>query len=48
MQLIVDKLEKSFGVQEVFKDVSFMIAKGSIQRRQLYDRQRRKNRAGGS
>ena len=28
MQLIVDKLEKSFGVQEVFKDVSFMIAKG--------------------
>ena len=27
MQLIVDKLEKSFGVQEVFKDVSFMIAK---------------------
>ena len=28
MQLTVDKLEKSFGVQEVFKDVSFMIAKG--------------------
>ena len=28
MQLIVDKLEKSFGVREVFKDVSFMIAKG--------------------
>ena len=28
MQLIVDRLEKSFGVQEVFKDVSFMIAKG--------------------
>ena len=28
MQLIVDKLEKSFGVQEVFKDVSFMIARG--------------------
>ena len=28
MQLIVDKLEKSFGVQEVFKDVSFMIAGG--------------------
>ena len=28
MQLIVDKLEKSFGVQEVFKDVSFMVAKG--------------------
>ena len=28
MQLIVDKLGKSFGVQEVFKDVSFMIAKG--------------------
>ena len=27
MQLIVDKLEKSFGVQEVFKDVSFMVAK---------------------
>ena len=30
MQLIVDKLEKSFGVQEVFKDVSFMIAKESL------------------
>ena len=28
MQLTVDKLEKSFGVREVFKDVSFMIAKG--------------------
>ena len=28
MQLTVDKLEKSFGVQEVFKDVSFMIARG--------------------
>ena len=28
MQLVVDKLEKSFGIQEVFKDVSFMIAKG--------------------
>ena len=28
MQLIVDKLEKSFGVQEIFKDVSFMVAKG--------------------
>ena len=28
MQLTVDKLGKSFGVQEVFKDVSFMIAKG--------------------
>ena len=28
MQLTVDKLEKSFGVQEVFRDVSFMIAKG--------------------
>ena len=28
MQLTVDKLEKSFGVHEIFKDVSFMIAKG--------------------
>ena len=28
MQIVVDKLEKSFGIQEVFKDVSFMIAKG--------------------
>ena len=28
MQLTVDKLEKSFGVQDVFKDVSFMVAKG--------------------
>ncbi len=28
MQLTVDKLEKSFGVHEVFRDVSFMIAKG--------------------
>ena len=28
MQLTVDRLEKSFGVQEVFKDVSFMVAKG--------------------
>ena len=28
MQLTVNNLEKSFGVQEVFKDVSFMIAKG--------------------
>ncbi len=28
MQLTVDKIEKSFGVQEVFKDVSFMVAKG--------------------
>ncbi len=28
MQLTVEKLEKSFGVQEIFKDVSFMIAKG--------------------
>lgn len=28
MQLVVDKLEKSFGVQEVFKNVSFMVAKG--------------------
>ena len=28
MQLTVDKLEKSFGVQEVFKDVSLMIARG--------------------
>ena len=28
MQLTVDKLEKSFGVHEIFKDVSFMIARG--------------------
>ena len=28
MQLTVDKLEKSFGVHEIFKDVSFMIAMG--------------------
>ena len=28
MQLTVDKLEKSFSVHEIFKDVSFMIAKG--------------------
>ena len=28
MQLTVDKLKKSFGVQEVFKDVTFMISKG--------------------
>ena len=28
MQLVVDKLAKSFGVQEVFKDVSFMVDKG--------------------
>lgn len=28
MQLVVDKLAKAFGIQEVFKDVSFMVAKG--------------------
>lgn len=28
MQLIVEKLEKSFGVQEVFREVSFMVNKG--------------------
>lgn len=28
MQLVVDKLGKSFGAHEIFKDVSFMIARG--------------------
>lgn len=28
MQLVVDKIAKSFGVHEVFKDVSFMVEKG--------------------
>ena len=28
MQLVVEKLEKSFGVQEVFREVSFMVDKG--------------------
>lgn len=28
MQLVVDKIAKSFGVNEIFKDVSFMVEKG--------------------
>lgn len=28
MQLVVDKIAKSFGVHEIFKDVSFMVEKG--------------------
>ncbi|MCD7974856.1 MAG: ATP-binding cassette domain-containing protein [Phascolarctobacterium sp.] len=28
MQLVVDKIAKSFGVNEIFKNVSFMLGKG--------------------
>ena len=29
MQLIVDKIAKSFGINEIFSDISFMVDKGS-------------------
>ena len=28
MQLVVDKIARSFGINEIFKDISFMIDKG--------------------
>ena len=28
MQLVVDKIAKSFGIHEIFKEISFMIDKG--------------------
>ena len=32
MQLVVDKIARSFGINEIFKDISFMIDKGAKQR----------------
>ena len=30
MQLVVDKIARSFGINEIFKDISFMIDKLSL------------------
>ena len=32
MQLVVDKIARSFGINEIFKDISFMIGRRKWQR----------------